>query len=188
MDTKTIMNIETEKIIIRRFKADDWKDLQEIAISNENSPFAEADHTWPTGDNEIKEVCEYFAKEHQFWAVEVKGIKKVVCFINFNGIDENQNLDIGHVMNSAYFGNDYEYDALKALCNYAFLELGVLNIIAHWALADEEKLKPLYKLGMKVTEKRIANNFRPNPDGTISKFEGCTLIVTRNEWITNPAV
>ena len=66
MGTKVIMNIETEKIIIRKFKAEDWKDLQEIAISKENSPFTDADHTWPTEDNEIKKVCDYFAKEHQF--------------------------------------------------------------------------------------------------------------------------
>jgi len=170
MGTKTIMRIETERIIIRKFRADDWKDLQEIAISKENSPFAGDDHAWPTDENTIKGICKHFAKEHQFWAVEAKELKKVVCFINFNGIDENQNLDIGHVMNSAYCGKDYEYDALKALYNYAFLELGALSIVALWPLAYEEKVAPLYKLGMKGIDK-----------------DGGTFVVTREEWITNPA-
>jgi RimJ/RimL family protein N-acetyltransferase len=188
MGTKAIMRIETERIIIRKFQADDWKDLQEIAISKENSPFAACDHAWSTNDDEIKGICDYFAKEPQFWAVEAKELKKVICFINFNGIDENQNLDIGHVMNSAYCENGYEYEALKALYNYAFLELGALSIIAHWTLADEEKLAPLYKLGMRVADKWQENYFNPKPDNTESQFECCKLVVTKEEWITNPAV
>jgi len=48
MGTKTIMHIETERIVIRKFKPDDWKDLQEIAISKENSPFAACDHASTT--------------------------------------------------------------------------------------------------------------------------------------------
>lgn len=53
MGTKTIMHIETERILIRKFKPEDWKDLQEIAVSKENSPFAACDHEWTT---ELK-VC-----------------------------------------------------------------------------------------------------------------------------------
>jgi len=187
MGTKSIMKIETERIIIRKIQADDWKDLQEIAISKESSPFAACDHAWPTDDDGIKGMCNYFAGENQFWVVEAKDLKKVVCFINFNGIDENQKLDIGHVMNSTYSEQGYEYEALKALYNYAFLELGALSIIAYWALDDEEKLAPLYKLGMKVTDKWMENKFSPDADGTTSQFEGGTFTVTRDEWITNPA-
>jgi RimJ/RimL family protein N-acetyltransferase len=112
----------------------------------------------------------------------------VVCFINFNGINENQNLNIGHIINNHYFGNNYEYEALKALYNYGFLELGALEISATWTLADKEKLAPLEKLGMKVVKTFMANKFKPNPDGTTLQFEACSLLVTRDEWITNPAV
>jgi len=187
MGTKSIMRIETERVIIRKFQAEDWPNLQEIALSKENSPFAGCDHAWPTDEGSIQGMCDYFAGEHQLWAVEVKELGKVICFISFNGLGEKQELDIGHVMNSAYCGNGYEYEALKALYNYAFLEHGALKIIANWALADEEKLAPLYKLGMNVTEKRIGNKFSPGPDGNISLFEGATLVVTREEWIAYPA-
>lgn len=188
MGTKPIMHIETERLIIRKFQTDDWKDLQELAISNANSEFGDCDEQWPTDDDGIKGVCDYIATEQQFWAVEVKDYKKVVCFINFNGINENQNLNIGHIINGNYLGNSYEYEALKALYNYGFLELGALEISATWTLADKEKLAPLEKLGMKVVKTFMANKFRPNPDGTISQFEACSLLVTREEWITNPAV
>ena len=188
MGTKPTMRIETERLIIRKFQPDDWKDLQEISMSNANSEFGDCDEQWPTDENGIKSACNYIATEHQFWAVEVKEINKVVCFINFNGINQNQNLNIGHIINANYLGNNYEYEALKALYNYGFLELGVLKISATWTLADNEKLAPLKKLGMKIVKTFMTNKFRPNSDGTTSQFEACSLLVTREEWITNPVV
>lgn len=187
MGTKKILRIETERLITRKFTLDDWKDLLEIALSKEKSPFADCDHAWPTDEEGIKGAAEHFSKEHQFWAVEVKDLHKVVCFINFNFMDDGQSLDIGHIINNEYFGNDFEYEALKALYNYGFMQLGAEKIQAGWALHDKKKLEPLFKLGMKITETKISDKFRPDPDGKTSQFEGCKLIVTKEEWLTNPA-
>lgn len=187
MGKNRILRIETENLIIRKFIKEDWIDLLEIAISNEKSPFADCDHAWPTDEASIQKVVEYFSNENQFWAVEAKELHKVVCFINFNFMDDEQTLDIGHVIHSDYLEQEYDYEALKALYNYGFLQLGAERIQAGWALQDKDKLAPLLKLGMKIVETRMADKFRPNPDGTISKFEGCKLIVTKEDWITNPA-
>jgi len=188
MGTETIMHIETERIVIRKFKPSDWKDLQEIAVSKENSPFAACDHAWPTDESTIKSVCEYFANDNSIWAVEARDLQKVVCFINFNSMDGQQTLDIGHIANGEYLNQEYDFEALKALYNYGFLQLGAESIVAHWALHDNDKLAPLLKLGMKITETNLNDKFRPEPDGTTGKFEGCKLVVTREEWITNPRV
>lgn len=187
MGANKILRIETERLIIRKFTLDDWKDLLEIAISNEKSPFADCDHTWPTDEAGIRDAVEYFSKEQQFWAVEIKDLHKVVCFINFNFMNDEQTLDIGHIINAEYLGNDYDYEALKALYNYGFIQMGAESIQAGWALNDKDKLKPLLMLGMKVTEIRMADKFRPDPDGKISQFEGCKLKVTKGEWLTNQA-
>lgn len=188
MSTDTIKCIETKRLIIRKFRQEDWKDLQEISISNATSEFADCDEQWPTDDGGIQDVCGYFAEEEQFWAVEVKELKKVVCFINFNGInEETQSLNIGHIVNLKYAGNDYEYEALKALYNYGFLEFGVKEVSATWTLADKVKLAPLEKLGMKVVQTFMADKFVPDADGTVSQFEGACLAVSREDWITHPA-
>jgi len=96
-------------------------------------------------------------------------------------------MDIGHIINNDYLGHDYDYEALKALYNYGFIQLGAESIQAGWALHDKDKLAPLLKLGMRITETKMADKFRLDPDGKISQFEGCTLIVTKEEWLTNPA-
>ena len=187
MGTNNILRIETERLIIRRFEPDDWQDVQKIAISNESSAFAGCDHAWPTDEAGIKNAVDYFSKENQFWAVEAKEDAKVVCFINFNYMDDEQTLDIGHVINSEYLGRDYDYEALKALYNYAFLQLGAQRIQAVWAYKDQDKLAPLLKLGMKVTQTWTADQLRPGPDGAVLQFEACRLSVTKEEWLSNPA-
>ena len=102
------ISFETENVLVRRFQKEDWMDLKGIAVSNANSPFADCDESWPTEDDAVQEMTEFFANGGQFWAIEAKEVSKVVCFVNFNGIDENKTLDIGHVMNSEYLNRNYE--------------------------------------------------------------------------------
>ena len=58
---------------------------------------------------------------------------------------------------------------------------------ACWALNDKDKLAPLLKLGMKITKTEKGNKFRPDKEGKIPQFESCKLVVTKEEWLTNPA-
>ena len=137
------ISFETENVLVRRFQKEDWMDLKGIAVSNANSPFADC-------DDAVQEMTEFFANGGQFWAIEAKAVSKVVCFVNFNSIDENKTLDIGHVMNSEYLNRDYEYEGLNVLYDFAFKHYGIERIQANWALNDVDKLAPLKKLGMEV--------------------------------------
>ncbi|MEA4823703.1 MAG: hypothetical protein VB111_06305 [Clostridiaceae bacterium] len=85
-------------------------------------------------------------------------------------------------MNSAYCGRDYEYEAHSILYDYCFASYPVGAVIAVWALRDEKKLAPLYKLGMEVNATWIDNAVRGNPDGTRDRFEFCALRVTKAVW------
>lgn len=173
---------ETERLIVRHFREDDWRDLLEIAISKENDPFAASDAPWPTSPDDIRSACAYFASGKQFWAVEVKALAKVVCFVNFNGVNEKNEMDIGHVMNAAYCGRDYEYEALGILYDYCFASYAVDAVIAVWALRDEKKLAPLYKLGMEVSATWMDSAVPEDPDGARNRFEFCVLRVTKAAW------
>ncbi|MDR0883745.1 MAG: GNAT family N-acetyltransferase [Oscillospiraceae bacterium] len=175
--------LETDRLILRKFRAKDWKDLQEIAVSNEASPFANCDHAWATDKKSAKDIARYFAQGEQFWAAEVKASGKVVCFVNFNSMNDEKALDIGHVMNGAFLGDAYDYEALRALYAYAFAECGAESIVAGWALADEAKLRPLRQLGMVITETSVGPKFRPDPDGSTGDFEGCILQLKKEDFL-----
>jgi len=174
--------LETERLIVRKFRPKDWRDLQRIALSNEKSPFADCDTAWPTDSKGIKKACKSLSDGEQFWAVEVKASGKVVCFVNFNSMSDDGTLNVGHVMNGDFTGNGYEYEALGALYAYAFEHCGAQRITATWTLADEEKLAPLRQLGMTITETFFAPKFRPDPDGTTSQFEACRLRLTKEDF------
>ena len=50
--------IETDRLTIRNFGADDWQDLQEMVIKYQESEYARYDHQWPTCMEEIKDIVE----------------------------------------------------------------------------------------------------------------------------------
>ena len=173
---------ESERLIIRHFTLDDWQDLQEIAVSKEQSPFADCDLPWPTDEKSIQGVCSHFAGGPQFWAVEVKALSKVVCIVNLNGLNEQGEMDVGHVMNGLYFGHDYEYEALGILYDYCFVYQKPSAIIAIWPPADTDKVSPLMKLGMQVVSTRMGKKFSTPTGGAPEDFESGILRVTKEEW------
>lgn len=170
--------METERLIVRRFQETDWRDVREIARSNARSEFAACDTQWPTDEEGVQQACGWFASQEAFWAVEVRQLKKVVCFVAFNGMDEEKALDVGHVMNLDYAGQGYEYEALRTLYEYAFETLRAGSIVARWALEDQVKLEPLKQLGMRVERVSEGQTF----DGSDMVFSGCELRITREEW------
>jgi hypothetical protein len=46
------------RLIIRGFKPDDWKDLQEYVSQKDVTKY---DHEYPSSDEECKGIAEYFA-------------------------------------------------------------------------------------------------------------------------------
>ena len=176
------ISFETENVLVRRFQKEDWMDLKGIAVSNANSPFADCDESWPTEDDAVQEMTEFFANGGQFWAIEAIAVSKVVCFVNFNSIDENKTLDIGHVMNSEYLNRDYEYEGLNVLYDFAFKHYGIERIQANWALNDVDKLAPLKKLGMEVIRTFKNPKFVEKADGTKDEFDACTLVIEKTDW------
>ena len=178
--------LETERLIIRRFRPEDWRDLQEIGISNNASEFADFDHPWAADARGAKKACKWCVGNEHCWAVEVKGLAKVVCFVNFNGIaeaiekDYGRAMDVGHAMNGAYFGNGFDYEALAVLYDHCFRHECPDAIVAGWMMGDKEKLEPLVKLGMALHSTGMGKAFRGDRTA-----EGCLAVIAKEIWEQN---
>lgn len=120
---QAIERIETRRLILRHFAREDWRDLQEIAISKEQDDFSACDFAWPTDAEGVQAACAYFAADAANWAVALKETGKVICFVRQNGIEAGQEMDIGHLVNRAYAGQGYEEEALCALYRWVFSEM-----------------------------------------------------------------
>lgn len=123
--------LETPRLILRAFQPEDWRDLLEISVSKARSPYAHADFAWPTTEEWAKEASAYMATDEAMWAMEIKESGKVICFLNFNGVNEQKILDIGHVMNMEFGHRGYEAEGLGSLYDHAFNTLDIFAISAN---------------------------------------------------------
>lgn len=90
--------IVSERLIIRRFKADDWKDIHEY-LSDEKVVYFEPYE--PFSEEESKEEAIYRAKDEAFIAVCLKESGKVIGNLYF-GKRDYETYELGYVFNSNY--------------------------------------------------------------------------------------
>ena len=172
---------ETERLIIRNFQLDDWKEIQALAINKETSEFAKYDLTWPTSDDGCKKTAEFLSGTDFFWAVCMKEDGELIGLIAFNGIDENRTLDIGHLFHTDYMSEEIMTEALRRMVQYAFDELEIDSITTHNAADWKGQIEPLYRLGMKKTSEGIGPS-PANTDGTPIEINVYTLGITKEDW------
>ncbi|NTU61279.1 MAG: GNAT family N-acetyltransferase [Caldiserica bacterium] len=114
------MNLETDRLRISKFFEQDWAMLQEIVIDKEHSTYAYMDHTWPTGDDQIKEICNGFAKGDEFLAVRTKQDNQLIGFVCLNNTDNPKNKNLGYCLHSSHQGQGFAFEACAALIKHAF--------------------------------------------------------------------
>lgn len=174
--------LETERLIIRNFKSDDWEKIQALAINKETSDGAKYDLTWPTSDDECQKMAEFLSATDFFWAVCLKEDGELIGLIAFNRIDENRTLDIGHVFHTDYMSQlDITIEALQRMVQYAFDELEIDSITTHNAADWKGQIEPLRRLGMRKTGEAMGPS-PANTDGTPTEIKVCTFGITREEW------
>lgn len=182
VEGRVLKACETERLSIRNFSIDDWKQIQALAVNKETSDGAKYDLTWPTSDEEILKMAEFLSGADFFRAVCLKEDEKIIGLIAFNSIDENRTLDFGHVFHTDYMlEQNVMTEALRRMVQYAFDELEIDRIITHNAAGWTGQTEPLYRLGMRKTGESII----PAPTGIDRSQERIRVLdigITREEW------
>jgi RimJ/RimL family protein N-acetyltransferase len=95
---KMIM-LETNRLIIRNFKSEDWEALHEMILQYEASEFAAYDQQWPTSPGEIKGVTDWFASGDNFLAVCLKDSGCFIGFVSLNpeGREDSREYNLGYI-------------------------------------------------------------------------------------------
>ena len=122
-------NIVTNRLIIRRFTKDDWKDLYEYLSNKEVVKFEPYDIY---NENECKIEAINRSKNEAFWAVCLKENNKLIGNIYFQQQEPKNFMtwEIGYVFNPKYWHKGYATEATKRIMQYGFEEIGVRRIIA----------------------------------------------------------
>ncbi len=173
-----MIELETDRLIIRNFDPKDWKDLAELAMKYEQTELAKFDAgPWSDELEEYKEIVERFSKEDDFVAVILKENMKLIGLI-FKPKKKDDEFEFGFNFHCDFQGKGYATESCKAALNYMFGTLNAEVITAGTAKANEPSNILLKRLGFEfVREKKIS--FRKDENGKPIEFIGVDYILSR---------
>lgn len=137
-----IERIETERLILRKFKEQDLQDLYEYLSDDDVVAFE------PYESMNYEEVQNCLAKRmesDEFLAVEEKMGGKMIGNI-YIGDRYAESVEIGYVFNRKFWKKGYAYEACSRVCEYVFQQ-GVHRIEANCDPLNEASWKLLERLG-----------------------------------------
>ncbi len=183
--------LETERLILRKFKIDDFVPVHSYAGTTENIIYM----LWgPNTEKQTKDFIDYCilkAEEipcvnYQFAAVLKNGGKLIgACNLAFN---ENENDDlieaeIGWILHRDYWKQGFGTEMGKALLRFGFEELNVMRLIAHCDTENYGSYRVMEKIGMK--REGVFVNARPANKNSKNEFnDEYYYAISKEQWIS----
>lgn len=176
------MVFETERLIVRKFDANDWIDLHEYLSQKEVLKYEPASES---GEEECKQIASERSKSDIFWAVCNKETNKMIGHVYFEQIEplEFMTWEIGYIFNPAYYGKGYATEACKAILKYGFEQLGAHRIIAMCNVENSASWRLLERLSMRREGHRLENAFfKKTDDDKPIWIDSFQYAILENEW------
>lgn len=148
--------IETSRLIIRKFREDDYVDLYEYLSLDEIYEFEPGE---PISLEEAKKLASDRAKADNFYAVELKVEGKLIGHLYFDRHDRKDLMlwELGYIFNPKYQKKGYCTEASRAMVEYAFSDMGAHRIAAHCNPLNIGSNRVLQKIGM-IKEGELRSN------------------------------
>ena len=166
-----IHTIQTERLSIRRIRAEDWKDIQAIWVSAAKSVYAQYDRPNDLDDVSVQSRVArlgVFAESdaHIFLAVCLKN--RVIGYFSLN--ERGEGYELGYCFHSDFHGKGYARESLGAVLGF-LRNRGVPFVEAGTALRNTPSLRLLRSLGFELrgTEKV---SFYQDAEGKDIFFDG----------------
>lgn len=145
--------IRTERLTLRRFALDDAESMFKHWA---NDPEVTRFLTWkPHGDIGVSKsvvqqwVSEYKIESFYNWAIELKELGEPIGGISVVNLDEaNESCEIGYCISRAYWRNGITPEALKAVIDFLFSEVGINRIAARHDTKNPASGRVMQKSGM----------------------------------------
>lgn len=176
--------METERLIVRNFKKEDWKDLFEYLSQKEVLKYEPEN---PSDEEDCRKKAEDRSKGNNFFAVCLKDTGKMIGHLFFQQIEPTDFLtwELGYIFNPAYYGRGYATEASKRILKFGFEELGAHRITA---LCNPENI-PSWRLMERLGMRREGHFkkkgfFRLDQDGKPAWHDAYEYAILREEWLT----
>ena len=164
--------LETDRLILRRFKESDIDMQYEIITDNRLANYIKFPNL--TKEEELGCLKDWIlnADESRYekWVIELKDGHVPIGNISVNGIEKKHNYcNVGYVIRYNYWGKGYASEALKKVSDYLLEEQNYYLVECSCNELNTQSSKVMLKAGFKK-DGYIANR-RLNKDGTYSGVE-----------------
>lgn len=173
--------MDTQRLTIRRFRADDWEDLYEY-LSDERVVRYEPYPALTQG--QCREAAEHHAASEDFWAVCLRENGKLIGNVYLSEKGQT-GWEIGYVFSYAYQGNGYAAEAVRALIGKIFDGQAAHRVCASCNPENTRSWQLLERVGFR-REGHLRKNvsFRCSEDGSPLWQDTYIYGLLREEWPT----
>lgn len=147
------LRLETERLILRRFKLNDVENVYNGWVRDKQTTKY---LSWNIHKNieETEEIIRNWINEYEngyyHWVVELKQTGDLIGSISSVNINyKNNNLEIGYCYSSKYWGNGYATEALRRVIEFLLLECDVYLIETRHISGNPASGRVMEKAGMK---------------------------------------
>ena len=145
-------DIETERLILRRLRADDAEDMYEYACDSDVTRYL----TWfPHPDMRYtRDYLEYLGTRYRVgdffdWAITLKENGKMIGTCGFTAFDySNDCAEMGYVLNPKYRGQGIAPEALHAVMEFGFDNLALNRAEAKFIEGNDASRRVMEMAGM----------------------------------------
>ena len=120
--------LSSERLILRRFKEQDAKELYEGYVNQEDFLYYanKEKRTLEEEINSLKGIDEkYNNKEYYNWLIILKSSNKIIGSINLNVDNYNESVEFNYAIDDRYKGNGYMTEALDRVKDYCLNKIKV---------------------------------------------------------------
>ena len=148
------VQLETDRLILRRFTSDDAESVfLNWASDDEVTKYL----TWPTHQSveDSRGYMDYCVKGYDDpafyqWGIEIKDTHELIGNISVvKVIDEIDSLELGWVIGRKHWGNGYTAEAAMKLIDFLFDQVGANRICAAHDVNNPNSGRVMRKIGMK---------------------------------------
>ncbi|MBU8771755.1 GNAT family N-acetyltransferase [Cytobacillus oceanisediminis] len=140
------MELKTERLIIRKFKSEDWQAVYEYTSNPEVMKYIPGGIFTEEAAKEF--ICENTEKAEHF-PVLLKNGDVLIGHLAFHKYFGDHTYEIGWVFNPKFYNKGYATEAAYAALKYGFEELGLHRIIATCQPENPPSYRVMEKIGMR---------------------------------------
>ena len=183
-ENKIINTIETERLYLRQWQASDFAPFAEMNANPKVMAYFPKLLT-TSMSNTIAKKCQSLIDDNGwgFWAVSLKETDAFIGMVGLNNANADMPfspaVEIAWRLDNDYWGLGYATEAARASLNFAFVELGIEEVVSFTAVINKRSQLVMERLGMTNTQE---NFYHPmiNPNHRLA--EHVLYKITRQQW------